>query len=178
MTIEEQIRAAKERTLRAFQKISEFELREAQTDLQEFYADNMHSATTTNHKVRIVAAKTKSGKLSKTKKINKLIPLKNETDKLYVLYGKLMRALQPKQKGNIATIDKSDDLVTMSVGIDLEVVPYARIHEFGGDTGRDKATKLPARPYFFPAFERYSAERSDERVARIVDKLIKVWNKA
>lgn len=30
---------------------------------------------------------------------------------------------------------------------------YARIHEYGGDTGRDHATHLPPRPYIAPSVE-------------------------
>lgn len=33
-------------------------------------------------------------------------------------------------------------------------VPYARIHELGGMAGRGRQTKIPARPYLKPAFER------------------------
>ena len=38
-------------------------------------------------------------------------------------------------------------LVTVSLG---PTVKYGRIHELGGETGRGRATRLPARPYVKP----------------------------
>ena len=35
--------------------------------------------------------------------------------------------------------------------------PYARIHELGGMTGRNHATRIPARPYVWTALERNKA---------------------
>lgn len=163
MTFAEQIKAAVDRTNAEFAKVTEFELREAQTDLLEFYADRMNSATTKNHTV------SPSGKLRS---------LPNKTDKLYVLYGNLVRALQPKQRGNIGIIDKGSQRVTLTIGIDLSVVPYARIHEYGGSTGRGGRSKIPARPFFFPAIEQYAKERYNERIARILDRVKTAWDRA
>ena len=43
---------------------------------------------------------------------------------------------------------------------------YARIHELGGQTGRNHSVKLPARPYLRPALE-----RAKPAVKRIFEKL-------
>ena len=42
--------------------------------------------------------------------------------------------------------------------------PYARIHEFGGMTGRGHRTRLPARPYVRPSFEGFVATGKAERL--------------
>jgi len=44
-------------------------------------------------------------------------------------------------------------------------VVYARIHEFGGQTGRNHATTLPARPYLRPTAEALSASGTLTAVA-------------
>jgi phage gpG-like protein len=45
---------------------------------------------------------------------------------------------------------KSGDTYTAKIGTN---VVYARIHEYGGQTGRKHATTIPARPYMRPAIE-------------------------
>jgi len=37
-------------------------------------------------------------------------------------------------------------------------IPYAPIHEFGGYTGRNLSTYIPARPFFFPTIHDYMVE--------------------
>jgi len=49
----------------------------------------------------------------------------------------------------------------VAIGPDLVRVPYARIHEFGGDTG---TVTLPARPYIAPAI--VLARRKINRIMR------------
>ena len=43
---------------------------------------------------------------------------------------------------------------------------YARIHEFGGRTGRGHRTRLPARPYIRPSFEGFIATGKAEKLGR------------
>jgi len=158
MTLDEQIQAAVNRALAALDGSAEYELREAQTDLLEFYADNMQSATASNY------VRSKSGRLRSKR---------NTTDKLYVLYGNLTRALQPKRPGNIGEFVKEGQKRYAKLGIDLAVIPYAAIHEFGGSTGR---AQMPARPYFYPAIKAYSETRFKERIAKIIDSAVVAWN--
>ena len=160
MTLEQQMQAAKDRTLKTLETSTEFNLREAQVDLQVYYADEMNSATTSNN------VRTKLGKLR---------ALRNDTNQLYILYGNLVRSLQPKQRGNIAEISRSLTNPFIKLGIDLSVIPYARIHEFGGTAGR---AKIPARPYFFPALQKYAKEGFEERLQAIVNACITTWNAA
>lgn len=48
------------------------------------------------------------------------------------------------------------------------VVPYARIHEFGGNTGIGGAALIPPRPYIGPALE----TRKDQMVRDIVGEVM------
>jgi phage gpG-like protein len=154
MTLEQQMQMARNRALAALDNSAEYHLREAQTDLLEYYADNMQSATAKNYK------KTKSGKLR---------ALKNNTDKVYVLYGNLVRALMPKKKGNISEFAKQGQRLYSKIGIDTAVVPYAAVHEYGG------GNNIPARPYFFPAIKKYVEEGFNDRLRKIVEDSIKAW---
>lgn len=47
-------------------------------------------------------------------------------------------------------------------------VDYARIHEYGGITGRNYATRIPKRPYFKPAWSETRKQLS-EQIQRNVD---------
>ena len=49
-----------------------------------------------------------------------------------------------------ATVEKNMKVVAVAVGTDVD---YARIHEFGGKTGRGHAVTIKARPYLRPALD-------------------------
>lgn len=155
MTLEEQIKQAKNRALSALTNAAEYELREAQTDLMPDVMDFMQSATASNYK------ETKSGALR---------ALPNKTDKLYVLYGNLVRALTPKKPGNIGEYVSNGATKYMKIGIDLAVVPYAAVHEFGG------GNNIPARPYFYPGIKQYVEQGFDMRLKNIISKVAIAWN--
>ena len=57
---------------------------------------------------------------------------RNTTRKLYVDTGRLVRALVPNRPGNIYRKRALPTGLELEYGIDLDVVPYARIHELGG----------------------------------------------
>jgi phage gpG-like protein len=57
---------------------------------------------------------------------------RNTTRKLYVNTGRLVRSLVPYRPGNIYQKRVTPTSVALQYGIDLDAVPYARIHEFGG----------------------------------------------
>lgn len=154
MSLEADIQAAVTRALKALDGSARYELMQSQVELQEFYADNMQSATTANN------VRTKTGKLR---------ALKNKTDKLYVLYGNLIRALMPNGRGNISKYESEGAKKYMRIGIDTAVIPYAAAHEFGGRS-------MPARPYFYPALKAYSEQRLNERIANIIDAAVVAWN--
>ena len=66
------------------------------------------------------------------------------SDKAPYLSGTLKRSIDH------ATVEKSMKVVAVAVGTDVD---YARIHEFGGKTGRGHAVTIKARPYLRPALE-------------------------
>ena len=43
-------------------------------------------------------------------------------------------------------------------------VPYARIHEFGGQAGRNRSVAIPARPYLTPAAAKVVASGAADRI--------------
>lgn len=126
------------------------ELKKAQVILQVYVQDNLHGAK----------------KLAKGER--------NNTDKLYSKTGKLLRALQIGGNGNLFDVKTNNGVVTLLTGIDVSVVPYARIHEYGGTTGRNGATKLPPRPYLNPAMKEFVKEEIDGVLERIVERLLAV----
>ena len=85
---------------------------------------------------------------------------RNKTDLLYVKQvgtvnlksgfkpGDLIRSFSIGDQNNIWEILKSDYTWDFKFGSKL---PYAAIHEYGGQTGRGHAVTMPKRPYLMPA---------------------------
>lgn len=96
---------------------------------------------------------------------------RNETDKLRFQTNTLGRALAPNEDGNISIVAQKGDQLYVMYGIDLNVVPYARIHEFGGNAGRGGAVKLRARPYLRPGFQEYLNKQAPRFIQRIAKEL-------
>lgn len=96
---------------------------------------------------------------------------RNETDKLRFQTNTLGRALAPNEDGNISIVAQKGDQLYVMYGIDLNVVPYARIHEFGGNAGRGGAVKLRARPYLRPGFQEYLNKQVPRFIQRIAKEL-------
>jgi hypothetical protein len=81
---------------------------------------------------------------------------RNSTEKLYAKSNKLTRALVPNATGNISKANVQLGGIDMTYGIELEHVPYARIHDKGGTI---TIQKTPAMRRFFWA--RYFATKAD-----------------
>lgn len=96
---------------------------------------------------------------------------RNETDKLRFQTNTLGRALAPNEDGNISIVAQKGDQLYVMYGIDLNVVPYARIHEFGGNAGRGGAVKLRARTYLRPGFQEYLNKQVPRFIQRIAKEL-------
>jgi phage gpG-like protein len=105
---------------------------------------------------------------------------KNTTKKLRFQTNTLGRALAPGEPGNIFKVSVDGDKYVVEYGINLDVVPYAAIHEFGGTINHPGGTpyrvidgrtvfvrksegkglrktqpheiKIPARPYLRPGY--------------------------
>jgi hypothetical protein len=114
---------------------------------------------------------------------------RNMTDKLNFRTNKLSRSLAPNEAGNITKIGVVNNRLQVEYGIDPKVVPYARIHEFGGTikhpggthyrvvdgravfvnkaegkadnlkTTKPHDIKIRARPYLRPAFIAFSKKQ-------------------
>jgi len=74
------------------------------------------------------------------------------------------------------------DTGTLRRSIDMEkgtgyvvvgsAVPYARIHELGGQAGRNKSVTIQARPYLGPALDKQAAGQALKHVAEQLAKLL------
>ena len=120
---------------------------------------------------------------------------------LRAVSGDLLRATQPGERGNISDLRIEGSTITVDYGIDADVIPYARIHEYGGTINHPGGTKyyfgpdgdirflpntarrfvgitkphairMPARPYLAPAVEDFQREEIPNIFARI-DKRIR-----
>lgn len=92
---------------------------------------------------------------------------RNTTDKLRFQTNTLGRALNPNEDGNISIITIKQGELSVEYGIDTSVVPYAAIHEFGGNAGRGGAVKLRARPYLRPGFQEWAKKQVPRFLSRI-----------
>jgi phage gpG-like protein len=109
---------------------------------------------------------------------------RNRTKNLRFQTNKLGRALVVGEPGNYFKVTTDGDTYEVDYGIDLDVVPYARIHELGGTIKHPGGTpykviggrtvfvskregadlprtaphdiKIPARPYLGPGYKAWS----------------------
>ena len=73
---------------------------------------------------------------------------------LRIVTGTLKRAAGTDKHGVTGAINEIKTqgmVVTLTKGVDLGVVPYARIHEKGGRAGRGGRSRIPKRAYLAPA---------------------------
>ena len=133
------------------ERSAQVRLKEGMTELLPYIMDNMHDSFPPRARTSI-----------KTKKI---YAAKNTTKKLYARSGALKRSLvyNNKSGGNISKIIRANaNEVVADFGIDLDIVPYARVHEYG--SGR-----MPARPYFFPGIRAYLLDNEKILVKDIIE---------
>lgn len=93
---------------------------------------------------------------------------------LQLVTGKLYKAATVyKATGNVSAFQSRGQGVYSFVwGIDLDVVPYARIHEYGGQAGRNHAATIPARPYIGPALKAVQDEDLDYVIAHMMRRIL------
>jgi phage gpG-like protein len=105
---------------------------------------------------------------------NPTYPRQPEGTTLQFVTGKLYKAATVyKAPGNESRTVVENKQVTFEWGIDLEVVPYARIHEYGGETGRNKATTLPKRPYIGPALTAFEKDTLPDLLEILFERLLR-----
>lgn len=63
-----------------------------------------------------------------------------------------------RAKGNVSRTEAKAGTYSFVWGIDLAVIPYARIHEYGGQAGRNHAATIPPRPYIGPSIKAMNNE--------------------
>ena len=75
-------------------------------------------------------------------------------EKLGVVTSRLARSIQNKESGfGNEAIRRVLFMGNNIIAVMGSKVPYAAIHEYGGETGRNLASTIPARPYLNPAVE-------------------------
>lgn len=90
--------------------------------------------------------------------------------KLNLVTGTLFKgATVYKAKGNVSTFKQTGNAYSFVWGIDLDVIPYARIHEYGGMAGRNLMSRIPARPYITPAMKDFQ----NETFPKIIDAMLR-----
>jgi phage gpG-like protein len=96
----------------------------------------------------------------------------NPTDKLFTQTGRLAASLIKGQEGNVSEVKVEGSRVIFIYGIQLDVIKYARIHEYGGATGRGGRVTMPARPYLRPALEAFNSEYMPAVLERILKHIL------
>jgi len=122
----------------------------------------------------MINAANRSWLLLQSGRATKYTPRTDNDPRLYVNSGRLLKAASiPNANGNVSEVRYQGGKFVITVGVDLEVIPYARIHEFGGYAGRNGSVYLKPRPYLGPALEQYSAPNSPftDLIEEVIDDL-------
>ena len=92
--------------------------------------------------------------------------------KLNLVTGNLFKAATVyKAKGNVSQFKQAGDTYSFIWGIDLDIIPYARIHEYGGQAGRNLMSTIPARPYITPAIKDFESNTLPKIIEIMLRKL-------
>lgn len=99
------------------------------------------------------------------------------SSRLNLVSGNLFKgATVYKARGNVSSFKQSGDSYSFFWGIDLDVIPYARIHEYGGKAGRNLRSNIPARPYIGPAITDFQSETFPQIIEIMLRKLSQAAN--
>lgn len=89
---------------------------------------------------------------------------------LQLVTGSLFKAATVyKAKANVTRTEARGGVYSFIWGVDLGIIPYARIHEYGGLAGRNHAAKIPARPYIGPSIKAVN----DKDLAGIISNMMR-----
>lgn len=106
--------------------------------------------------------------------MNPKYPRQPQGTKLQVVSANLLKAATIyNAPGNVSRTKVDSTQVTFEWGIDLAVIPYARIHEYGGQTGRNHAATMPPRPYIGPAFKQFQQKEMGNLVDVLLQRLLR-----
>lgn len=93
---------------------------------------------------------------------------------LQLVTGNLFKAATVyNAPGNASRTNVQNAQVTFEWGVDLGVIPYARIHEYGGQAGRKLAATIPKRPYIGPAIQAFQDEDLEGVIDTLFSKLLR-----
>ena len=127
----------------------------------EFIKDTMQTIgvelepfITENFQPRVEISPDERAELSKTP---------NTTNQLRIVSGALTKSLLPNGKGYASGYEvKGGGVYSWVVDIDLDVIPYARVHELGPN----------ARPYIAPGIKEYGEDRLDDVIDAFYERLL------
>lgn len=101
-------------------------------------------------------------------------PRSPQGNTLQLVTGRLFKAATVyNAPGNVSRTKVEGKQVTFEWGIDLGIVPYARIHEYGGQAGRGLKTTIPKRPYIGPALKEFQDNRMESVIDTLFTKLLR-----
>lgn len=125
-------------------------MKQAGDELAVYISDNMINAANPNPRVK-----------------------RTDSDpRLYRNGGRLERAATvPNAQGNVTEVRYQSGEIIYEAGVDLSVVPYARIHEYGGKSGRGLKANIPARPYLEPGIRDY-IEDDNNGLSQTIDDIM------
>lgn len=89
---------------------------------------------------------------------------RNTGDKLRRISGTLFKSLGRNDANNIFKIIPNDNGFVVNYG---STVPYAAIHEYGGNAGRNRAVPIPKRPYLTPALQTFETTTKQQFATKI-----------
>lgn len=133
-------------------------------ELLPYFTEHMHTKSNLASASESKLKKTSKSKPYKGQLRNK----KNTTNELYRLSRSLMDSLKSGGRGNLNEILPDGSFL---FAIDLNIIPYARIHEYGGTAGR--GVTLPARPYARPAIQDFMKSEMPRKVRNIINAALK-----
>lgn len=112
--------------------------------------------------------------MEKGRNMKPVYPRASGTDKLQVVKGNLLKAATVyNAPGNVSRTTVQSAQVTFEWGVDLAVIPYARIHEYGGQTGRNYAATIPRRPYIGPALAQFEKTAMPKLIDILFQRLLR-----
>jgi phage gpG-like protein len=89
---------------------------------------------------------------------------RNTGDKIRRISGTLFKSLGRNDSNNIFKIIPNENGFVVNYG---STVPYAAIHEYGGNAGRNRSVPIPKRPYLTPALQTFDTTTKTEFATKI-----------
>lgn len=88
--------------------------------------------------------------------------------------GNTAAALAPGGEGNVTAFLFTGDELALMTGIEDEILPYPRLHEFGSDVYN---VPFPARPFYYPGYEKWLEAEGNVIDLSISTTIADQWNR-